>query len=509
MNTERTIQEKEFCSLIGPRIQELVSLARYTCGQPGDLACFTRPLLGDLLSEATRTEEILDSYGARQNRSWSPLRRVVATIKLFTKVGYIILHVRYFLPTYRLLPISEDFEAATDEAFRFICATLSAAMQKLLRLAGKLGIPLAREAAERDFFAEELPSGRLPSDRPLQRVASPMETVVQLATAFLNLAEDSKFLHVIRERPHDNYADLVPDPISEEALRKLEEEFHNLQSLYDTHISATNVESLDGSLPVLRGHITVIYHLLETATAFTHYYERHIPSFASHKDERDRPVVDPDRLLHVLMNYSLMFASRYILDTCSMCQEMLRRYAIHGRISVPVPRYRGFHVRPSTLIAKIVSHFGSVVRMELEEEIYNAGISLELFRANEKLNARKRRRLAEEAHRLSHEEHDPQAAMSRAVQILFEQNKLVLYDRNLELGDMKPKEGEGIEEFVTRCLIQLLTMGKIDIEMDINVAFSGDQRVLEDIKLLAENGYGEDDFGNNLPLPAKLSYLRK
>jgi hypothetical protein len=45
--------------------------------------------------------------------------------------------------------------------------------------------------------------------------------------------------------------------------------------------------------------------------------------------------------------------------------------------------------------------------------------------------------------------------------------------------------------------------------MDITVAFAGDQRVLEDIRLLAENGYGEDDFGNNLPLPPKLSYLRK
>jgi hypothetical protein len=509
MSAEGTIREKEFCSLIDPQIQELVILARYTCDQPDDLACFTRPLLGALLSEATKTEEILDAYGARHNLRWSPLRRVVATIKLFTKVGYIFLHIRYFLPTYRLAPIGEDFAAATDQAFRFTCATLSAAVRKLLRLAGRLGISLAGRVPDREHFAEELPSGRLPSDRPSQRVASPMETVVQLATAFLNLAEDSKFLHVIRERQHDNYADLVPEPISEESLRKLEEEFHNLQSMYDTHISASNVESLDSSLPVLRGHITVIFHLLETATAFAHYYERHIPGFASPRGEHDRPVVNPGRLLDALMSYSLMFASRYILNTCSLCQEMLRRYAIHGRISVPVPRYRGFHVRPSTLIAKIVNHFGSEVRMELEEETYSAAISLELFRANEKLNARKRRRLAEEAHRLTHEERDPQAAVRRAVQNLFEQNKLVLYDRNLDLGEMQPKEGEGIEEFVTRCLVQLLTMGKIDIEMDINVAFSGDQRVLQDIKLLAENGYGEDDFGNNLPLPAKLSYLRK
>ncbi|MEJ2704569.1 MAG: hypothetical protein P8Z79_19215 [Sedimentisphaerales bacterium] len=39
--------------------------------------------------------------------------------------------------------------------------------------------------------------------------------------------------------------------------------------------------------------------------------------------------------------------------------------------------------------------------------------------------------------------------------------------------------------------------------------FIGDKRVLFDIKLLAESGYGEDNFGNNIPLPEKLSYLRR
>jgi hypothetical protein len=33
--------------------------------------------------------------------------------------------------------------------------------------------------------------------------------------------------------------------------------------------------------------------------------------------------------------------------------------------------------------------------------------------------------------------------------------------------------------------------------------------VLADIVQLAESGYGEDSFGNNVPLPEKLTYLRK
>ena len=57
--------------------------------------------------------------------------------------------------------------------------------------------------------------------------------------------------------------------------------------------------------------------------------------------------------------------------------------------------------------------------------------------------------------------------------------------------------------------MQLLTLGKIDVTVELNVSFAGDRRVLEDIRLLAEHGYGEDDFGNNLPLPERLAYLRK
>jgi hypothetical protein len=34
-------------------------------------------------------------------------------------------------------------------------------------------------------------------------------------------------------------------------------------------------------------------------------------------------------------------------------------------------------------------------------------------------------------------------------------------------------------------------------------------RVLEDIRTLAENGYGEDKFGNNIVLPKNLSYLKR
>ena len=52
-------------------------------------------------------------------------------------------------------------------------------------------------------------------------------------------------------------------------------------------------------------------------------------------------------------------------------------------------------------------------------------------------------------------------------------------------------------------------MGKIDVESKMSATFIGDKRVLNDIEILAKSGYGEDKFGNNVPLPEKLSYLRR
>jgi hypothetical protein len=346
---------------------------------------------------------------------------------------------------------------------------------------------------------------------------------VYLATAFLNLAEEARFIHAVQDHRTGGYADLIPDPISEERLRNLEQKFHNLQSLYDTHISDSNVESLDERLPVLRGHISVTFHLLETATALSHYCERHILSSpaAGTGDE----TVDAPRLLEVLMGFSLAFSSRYILVTRSLCHEMLRRYSVEGRISVPVPRYRGFHVRPSALVARIVNHYGSRVVMELEGECYNACVTLELFRANEKINASKKRRLAEEVHRLLTAAGGcrsfarageaaangivPHASLVRGVvQALFTRDRLVLYERELVLDGLEPRTDESADEFLIRALVQLLVLGKIDVNSELSVSFAGDRRVLEDIRLLADNGYGEDDFGNNLPLPERLGYLR-
>ncbi|MCY2925268.1 MAG: hypothetical protein NT031_07495 [Planctomycetota bacterium] len=183
-------------------------------------------------------------------------------------------------------------------------------------------------------------------------------------------------------------------------------------------------------------------------------------------------------------------------------------------MSVPVPRYRGFHVRPSTLVAKIVLHYGSDVRMLLDDEEYDASTPIEIFRANEKINAWKRRWLcAQVAPRLplfrDSAPTDVRLAAKDSLARLAEAKLVVIYENPLRWpDDLVPSEATVMERVIVE-LTRLQATGKIDIEADMSITFVGDRRVLADLELLARNGYGEDNLGNNISLPAALEYLRR
>ena len=92
---------------------------------------------------------------------------------------------------------------------------------------------------------------------------------------------------------------------------------------------------------------------------------------------------------------------------------------------------------------------------------------------------------------------------------MAEQSKLILYEQPLELPDLSVRKEGTLLEQVLDIVGRLLATGKIDIQSNIKAKFIGDKRIIQDIKLLAESGYGEDKLGNNINLPEKLAYLRR
>ena len=491
----------------------LLGLARHISQCQSNKKVITRPLIGALLSQSTQLEEFLDAYGAGSNCEWCGFRSLTAAIKHFSDVSYELLHILYSLPKYRLLPINQDFAKATEETFEFTVNVLKQAASQILTKAEQLGLPVPSEKLREESYTEELPPGCLEHHCQTRKIEI-AETVTLLTTAFLNLVVESEDIRTASRAKPEKFTSYVRDSVSEKKLRSLELRFHNLQSLYDTYVSGTEAALLDTDLPVLRGHISVVFHLLRTATLFVHHYERHVNKQPCDSPGRQEPIVKTKVLLDVLMKYSVTHINLYIGCAEQLCHEMLNRYAEVGEIEVPVPPYRGFHVRPSTLIAKIVLHYGSAIQMEMDDEVYDAGSPLGLFRANEKINAQKRKWLAEEVVHLKlaqkqNDQSDINAVVREVVLTLAGRSKLILYEQPLQLPEEPTRADRTLLEKIVDVVARLLAMGKIDVDTKMTAKFIGDKRVLADIKLLAESGYGEDKFGNNVPLPEKLPYLRR
>ena len=506
-----TISNECFHKLIAERAQTLLALASHLCRCESTGKVLTRPFLGEFFSQSMQIEELLDAYDARNNCQWCVFRSLTATVKLFSDVSYELLHIQHALPAYCLLPIEHDFIEATEKTLEFTGKVLATAARQMLAGAEQLKLPCPSQDLR--IHAEQLPPGRLPHDCAARRTETVAETVTLLTTAFLNLAADSKRIRAAGRAKPEEYAAYLSHSVTEENLRSLELRFHNLQSLYDTFVSGTEAEDLDTDLPVLRGHVSIVFHLLRLGTGLAHYYERHVNKQFCDLAAACRPLVETDALLSRLMNYCIAHIGLYIACAERLCQNMLKRYAEVGEIEVSVPPYRGFHVRPSTLISTLVLHYGSDVRMEIDKETYNAASPLDLFRANEKINAAKRRWLAAEIAGLELVQKSPakteiDTIVRSIILSLAEKSKVILYEQPLQMPEGLPQEEGTLLQRVNDKVGQLLALGKIDINIHLTLKFRGDKRVLADIKLLAESGYGEDQFGNNSRLPEELVYLR-
>ena len=73
------VDEHEFLKMIEIRGEKLLGLLNYLAGCDHPKEALTRPLLGELLSQAMQLEEILDSYDAGKNRKCCTIRSLTAT----------------------------------------------------------------------------------------------------------------------------------------------------------------------------------------------------------------------------------------------------------------------------------------------------------------------------------------------------------------------------------------------------------------------------------------------
>ena len=105
-----------------------------------------------------------------------------------------------------------------------------------------------------------------------------------------------------------NYQHLIPNVINENEIRILETKYHNLQSKYDTYIANTDIEDIDKDLKMIRGHVSIVYHLLEASTSMIHYYERHVMKLSGQTSYYYRPPLTSGEIRGILVDYFLNYA---------------------------------------------------------------------------------------------------------------------------------------------------------------------------------------------------------
>ena len=515
-NRNLKLNLKEFNSFINIFISPLIYYAEYGLRETSKENIFNTAYLGKTHSVASRLEELLDYYNAKSSIRWKPLRENVAAVKLFTNTAYITLHLKSASPDYRLLSGIDTFLKDTEKVLDIFGRAIMISLKDLIKSYKKLGLEKNEDPAKQFSFSVNFPDGRLDTDIRKRHIDAPEKVIVNMATTYLNLASESILLKEMgnKDSENSNYNEFIPSIISETIIRSLETKYHNLQSLYDTYISNSDIEDLDSDLKLIRGHVSIVYHLLEASTNLIHFYERHMMEETGLNWNMEKAPINTEDILSILYDYFLNYANQFLTSGVNLCRNVIKKYAEEGIITVKVPAYRGFHVRPSTLVSKIVQHYGSEVYLQIDGEKYDASHPMELFCVNEKINADKRRNLSHDICELKSVKNTEyisnfEKGLKEVFYELLKEKKIINYSTEFSLPDFKPVVEETLGEFANRAIAFLLAQGKIDLKTDLTVTFSGDRRVLADIELLAECGYGEDSYGNNIVLPEQLSYLRR
>jgi hypothetical protein len=514
------ISEEEFLDLFQQQTSTLLKICSYLNEKGDKDFLFTKRFYGSITSQSRMLEDFLDDYGAVNNKTWIFFRELMASARYMGFSSYMLKHIQNRYSLYELKDEDkENFFEHTKVVQNFLNNVVRKLSRSITDEALRLGLKIPKGKLQEDDFLDVAADKMLPHNIDEGFSSKEEENVVKIASDYLNIMKAYEDYSFDRTYSVQEIEAMIPDSVSEEILRRFELSIQNLQSLYDTYIKNTKIETRNIMLKSMRGCISIALHLAEIARTFTHFYERHESeiSYESARENIER-IIDKNNILDFTVNYCLFHCYRHLETGGDLARDFLKRFVVVEKVGVNIPTYMGFHVRPATLVMKIVKHYGSEVKMQLDDEAYDAGSALDIFRANEKISATKRRLILKEI-RPCEEKGKITAEKAKTIiygelDRLVKEGKLFTYE-DLSLDDLtcttyessvKPEE---IKSFVAEEIKRLMAAGKIDIRLDVKATFTGDIRAVKDIEALAKAHYGEDEKGNNIELPAKIAYLRK
>jgi len=99
--------------------------------------------------------------------------------------------------------------------------------------------------------------------------------------------------------------------------------------------------------------------------------------------------VKTDTLLDRTINYALYYVCYFLNKGKDLAHELLNESIERKEVKVGIPKDRGFHCRPSLLVAKIVNHYGGEVALVIGPDRFDASSVLDMQWAGGKIQQEK------------------------------------------------------------------------------------------------------------------------
>lgn len=364
---EKLIAESEFLPLLAGQSQAFFRLANFLTAARretwGENHMFT------LSTESNALESFLDDFNARNNRSFSHLTELVASVRGFANAAHALTHLRRRLAKYGVnVEENAKFQKALDEALEWTNGSIEKLIGELYREGERLRVPYTREAVGGASFPSAFARLRLPSNVDEEDVADESQRIAELATKYLKICDIVDGIGIERIEDPVRLRHFVAKNATEEKARQYETSVHNLQSKYDTYVKNTTFEAKDSNLRALRGFISITLHLLEYVTHLVHFYERHENDIRYEPTkQRIARIIVKSEVLDRAVNFGLLWGAEFLARGREPALAIFPAYTKLRAQTFDIPSHVELHLRPATLIHKVANHYGTPVQMKLAD----------------------------------------------------------------------------------------------------------------------------------------------
>jgi phosphotransferase system HPr-like phosphotransfer protein len=286
----------------------------------------------------------------------------------------------------------QTFKLEAFDTLKILQDSIKLAAPVIIQEAQRLNINIPSRGYNLDYFPGSSSTRLLDPDiKEATSKKQQRENLTRISSEFLEVVRDFEQFAFYNRYDLKKIKKRVPEQINEVIIRRYEMLIHNIQSSFDSYVISANASEKDNKLYILRSHFSIVFHILQVMGRLLHFYERHLYDVGFmdvYKRVSDSlaELIDPDVLLDRAVNFCLFYAWKFLSSGKDLASEILNDNIETDSIVVGIPKDRGFHSRPSLLVAKIVQHYGGEVQMlHVNEDVFDAASVLDIQWAGGKI----------------------------------------------------------------------------------------------------------------------------